>query len=790
MKVLDKKLIRDLFQTKGQVIAVSIVITCGIAVFVAFYSTYQNLLLSRDTYYQTYRFHDFSMSVEKAPLSSLFKIKEIEGVRALRGRIVKDISISLKGQKEVKIARVISMPENYHNVIDNIHLVSGSHLDPNSPDTCIVNDTFFKANNLSLGDRVEVTTNGKRQSMKIVGTALSPEYVYAIRNAQEIFPNPAKFAILWVSREWAESSFNLSGFYTEIVGEVYNQENLDYIFDKADKILDSYGLFEKVKKKDHISNWYLNQEIDSLKVSAQVTPVIFLGVASVILLILLSRIVQKERIQIGLLKAYGYSDLEIVTHYIKFSLIIGIGGGILGFLLGQWLGRGMIAMYVEFYSFPVLRYKFYPNLFIWSLLISCLFSISGALYAVKTIISIMPATAMRESPPKTASRTLLEKLPFFWNKLSFTNKIIIRNIWRYPLRSVFTVCGVMLSTAIVITGYFSQDAVKFMIEHQFHKTQREDVRITLYKVMGIDALYEAYRFPYVKKAEPLLLYPFEIKSDWKKKDLLITGLLKDSELFHLLDTDDKQIKSKGKGLILMDKTAEDLKLSIGDTLTIKPKISKIDHEYTVKVEQIVKQYIGAGAYMDWDELSRLLKESRALNAILLKTDSGKGSELNSYLKDIPAIASVEVKEEVLKNFDKSFGESMYIANFFLTLFSAVIAVAVIYNSSVINITERKREIASLKVLGFTDKEVGRIIFDENIFLSLIGLIFGLPFGAYLCKMMTLAYDTELFRFPFYLSNQTYIISSLTIILFVIMTNLFLRKRLAKLDMVDALKSRE
>lgn len=790
MTVLDHKLRRDIWQTKGQVIAVLAVIACGIAVYVAFYSAFNNLILTRNSYYAQYRFHDFSVQLEKAPETAVFRVASLLGVKAARGRIVKDVNLGVDNDDENKIARLISLPERHENIIDSIHLVSGRFFSPEVPDEAVVENHFFDTNGLHFGDRIHVTVNGRRQSLKIVGTAQSPEYVYAIRNAQEMMPNPKKFAIVWVQQRWAESQLDLKGSVNEIVGEVSAPDRLDQILDEAKTQLKPYGVYATTPRKDQLSNWYLQSELEGLSVSAKVTPSIFLFLAAVILLILLSRMVQRERGQIGLLKAYGYRDLEIVAHYFKYAGLVGLLGGILGYFLGFWMGQGMMKMYVAFFSFPILRARVYPQLVGGSLLISVGTSLLSALVVVRSVVRISPASAMRDSPPLSAHRTPVERIRFLWQSLSFTHKLIVRNVFRYPLRSSFTVLGVCLATAILLMGYFFQDSMDFMLDHQFKEVQREDMRITFYLERGYDAFYDMQRLPWVQYAEPQLLYPFKLTQGWKEKDLLITGLPANPRLFHLLDADNKLIPLQGDGLVIMSQTAKELGLHIGDYVTLKPLIGRVEREKKVRIDQIVTQYIGTGAYMRLESLSRLLDHSRVLNATLLKLEPGHTHDLNKILKDIPAVAAVEVKQDSLDNFNKTVGESMGISNFFMLLFAAVIAISVIYNSTAISISERRREMASLRVLGYTPAEVGRIVFNENLYLSLLGLCLGLPLGTWMCQASSQAYVTEVYRLPFFIREQTYIYTTVAILIFVGISNFLSRKRIHSIDMVEALKSRE
>ncbi|MFN8577474.1 MAG: FtsX-like permease family protein [Candidatus Sericytochromatia bacterium] len=779
MKALDKKLLRELWKIKGQVLAVSIVIACGVAVYIAFFSAFLNLNLTRDSYYKEYRFHDFSITLEKAPINSIFKIQNINGIKEASGRISKDVSINIKEQDELKSGRIISLPDK-NNIIDNIYLMSGRKINHSELNECITDDKFFIANNLKLNEFISVTSNGKKQNLKIVGTVKSPEYVYSIRNASEIIPNPEKFGVIWVNKKWAEGTFNLNGFYNELIAEINESENIDTIIDSTEKQLEPYGIYSKIKRKDQLSNWMLTSELEQLAVTSKVTPSIFLFVASIILIIVISRMVKKEKTYIGLLKAYGYSNLEVSLHYIKYSFIIGIIGGLLGGVLGQYLSYGLMGLYSKFYSFPELIYKFYPSLFFIGIIISissCLFS---SLFAISSVIEITPVDAMKENTSIVVVKTPFEKIEFIWEHISFIDKIIIRNIWRYPLRSAFTALGVMLSTAILFLGYFQSDAVKFLMEHQFNKVQKEDLKISFYTERDKRAYYESLRFPYVRKVEEMLIYPFEVKNKWYKKQMVIYGLKENSKLYNLINNDGQYINVPEYGIYLSEMVAKQLHVKKGDKITLIPLMgNQAKKEKYVTISGIVQQYLGVGMYMNIDTLSRLLGNSKIINTLLLKLEDQKDlSKLNKYLKKIPIISSVEVKKDSVENFNKNTADSMKSSNFILSLFAGVIAISVIYNSTVINITEREKEIASLQVLGFNESEVGKIVFSENIILSFIGMFLGLPLGYYMCKSMTTAYDTEYFRIPFIINNSTYILCASFISFFVIITNLFKKENLS------------
>ncbi len=790
MKILNKKLLRDIQKAKGQAIAICAVIVCGIAGFSCILSAFRNLKLTRDTYYKEYNFADFTIMMENAPVSVLFKIKSLPGVTNAQGRIVKDVNLDIPDSDEPKIGRIISLSERQEGQINNIYLKSGRFFSEEAIDEVIINDIFVNKNGLRIGDKIYASINNKKQHLKIIGTALSPEYVYMIRNSQEFIPSPERFAVLWVKEDFAEMVFDMAEACNEIIGLAESESELDNIIDRAKKILDPYGYFTTIKRRDQLSNSYLSGEIDGLAVSARIWPVIFLSVAAVILMIMLNRMVKRERTDIGLLKAYGYSNFLVSLHYMKFALIISIAGCLLGFLFGQWMGRWMINMYVKFFQFPILKFKLYPDILFISLVIGGVFSFLGAMTAVIRVIKISPAEAMRPEPPTVFNKILLEKVQVFWLKLSFTWKVIIRNVFRYKFRSAVTIFGVTISTALLLIGYFSGDSMKYLLDHNFKEVQREDIKISLEKERSRDALLDIQRFPDVIDAEPLFEYPFTISSDWRKKDIIITGIQRNSSMLNLVETNNKKVDIGEEGLILFDKAAKELGLSVGDRVTIKPLLGKISKEESVKVKNIVTQYLGIGAYMNINALSRLMDEPFVMNAALLKVVEGKEISLNKALKDVPSISTVVLKSDTVRSVEETLSESMGIMNFINILFAGVIALAVIYNATSISIIERNRELASLRVLGFTLYEVGAIVFNENYLLSIIGLIMGLPIGYFLCKLLVGVYETDLYRLPFKLRIRSYIVTCAVILIFVFIANKVSKRKIRSLDMVEALKSKE
>ena len=790
MRTLDKKMLRTMWRHRSQILAAMAVVTCGTACFICLASLHEDLKLTRDTYYAQNRFADFEIRLERAPTSTLYELEEIPGVRQVRGRIVEDVKLDVEGVSEARMGRIVSVPDTGGGFLNGVVIRSGNYFESGAQNEVILSEQFAQANNLVVGDHIKATIDGKKHTLKIIGLGLSPEYVYTIRNVQELVPSPDRFGILWVTRDFAEFALSMEGACNSIIGSVQSEDQLDAILIAAENHLDTYGIFAKTKRKDQLSNLILSDEIRNLGVVSRVIPTVFLGISALVILILLNRMVRNERTQIGLMKAYGYSSLSIATHYLKFALVISATGCILGFVVGQYFAGQMIEMYVQFFSFPILQSRIYPNILSQAMGISIIFSLIGAMSAAYRAAKIHPAESMRPEAPPIGHRIFLERIEPLWQRLGFTWKMITRNITRHKFRSGINVFGVMISTALLIIGFFSIDGIDYLMEFEYEKMQRQDVRVSFYLERGKEALYDAKRFEHVDYAEPMLQYPFTLTNDWRTRDVLIVGLQRHSRLQRLLDTEERTVDIGESGLVLSKKLAEMMSLNVGDRVKIKPMIGRVTDEKVVRVSKIIQQYFGASGYMNIEALSRVLNESYAMNSVLLATAPGKAKFMNDELEDIPAVSSIEVKEDSIRNMNETIQMNMKVTSFVTVLFAGIISFSIIYNITSVSLAERERELASLRVMGFSREEVGRILYHENIALGVVGLVLGLPLGIAISKALVTAFDTEMIRLPYHLEPRTFIISITLTLFFVLVSNLAIRRKIHHLDLVETLKERE
>lgn len=787
---LTKKMLRTMYRSRGQVLAVGAVVLCGTASYISLASCYRNLLLTRDTYYAQNRFADFEIIFERAPNTAGFRVQEIPGVRQVRTRIVDEVKLEIAGLNEARSGRIVSMPDERRNVLNDIVVTDGRYFEPGALNEVILSQRFAEANGLSLGDNIEATIEGRKHTLRVVGYGLSPEFIYVIRNLAELVPAPERFGILWVPKSFAEDAFNMQAACNNIIGSADDPEAIDRILETAEDLLAPYGVYSKVARKDQVSNNFISSEIRGLGVQARVMPTIFLGVAALVIFIVLNRMVRNERTQIGLMKAYGYSNLAVAMHYIQYALFQTILGGTAGFVAGQLLARAMMGMYVQFYTFPLLESRIYPDVLARSIAIAVGFAILGAAAAAYRAARIHPAESMRPEAPRIGHRVFLERYRALWARLSFTWKMIARNVSRSKFRAGLNVFGVAISTALLIVAFYAIDAMNFLLDYQYRQTQKQDATISFFVERGEDALREAARFDHVREAEALLQYPFEMRNGWRKRDVVVIGMERDSDLQMLTDSKYRPVDVGESGLVLSNALAQSLDVEAGDEVVLKPLMGKITKEKRVPVSKIVEQYFGLSGYMNIEALSRVLDESYALNAVLVRAEPGKAPLLHAQLKDVPIVSSVELREDAYRKLQETIATSMRIMSVMSVFFAGVIAFAIIYNVTLVSLAERQRELASLRVLGFSQSEVGRILFNENFVTGALGLMAGVPMGIAMVRGMMNAFNTDLFRFPFYIAPTTYAMAMAMTVGYIVITNVAVRFKIRRLDLVETLKARE
>ncbi len=787
MRALDLKLFRDLWHIRGQAIAIAIVIACGVSTVVMSFGTLSSLQLTRDAYYERQRFAEVFANLKRAPDSLAEDIARIEGVKRVDTRIVKYATLDVEGMEEPIMGQLISLPGYGRSALNEIVLRQGRLPDPDRPDEIVLGEPFADAHELGPGEHIIATINGHKRQLDIVGIALSPEYIYAI-GPGALMPDDERFGIIWMGREAMAATYDLEAAFNDVSLTLMRSAKVDAAIDRLDDLLGPYGGVGAYPRADQISHAFIANEMDQLKGMGTIVPPIFLGVAAFLLNVVITRIIATEREQIGLLKAFGYSDFAVGILYLKLVMLVTVVGIALGFLAGAWFGREVTEIYTDFFRFPVLYFHLELKVFAAAGIVSLLATGLGALSAIRKAVKMPPAVAMQPAPPTAYRRGFLTAIGAA-RRLSQPTLMILRHIGRWPLRTCLTTMGIALSVAILIASLFFFDSVEHMVDIFFHHGQRQDATVVFNEPRSTRSLNEIRSLPGVIAAEPFRAVAVKLHLGNHSERASITGLDENTVMHRVLDIDLKAVRLPNTGLVLSTKMAELLGAQRGDSVTVETLEGRRP-VVEVPITAIVEEYIAAPAYMHRAALNRLMGEGRLISGAYIQVDTNQAEVLYRQLKDTPVVAGVTLQTAALSTFRKTMAETLDIMMSFYVLFGALIAIGVVYNSARVSLSERGRELASLRVLGFTRGEVSYILLGELAILTLASLPFGCLIGLGLAQLIVANLDTELFRLPLVIEPATYALSITTVLVASVVSGLIVRRRIDRFDLIAVLKTRE
>lgn len=787
MKALDRKLMRDLLHLRGQAIAIVLIVACGIACLVTMLSAYDSLKLSQTTYYDQYRFAEVFVQLKRAPERLSERIQAIPGVRQVQTRVVRDVVLNVPGLVEPATGRLISIPEQRQPALNQLYLSQGRYITPGHREEAIASDTFAKANHLKLGDTLGAVINGRWQDLRIVGLALSPEYIYEIRGT-DILPDNQRFGVLWMGREALGTAFDMDGAFNDVALSLDRDASEAAVIFHLDQLLKPYGGLGAYGRKDQISHRFVSDEITSLQATAVFLPVIFLGIAAFLLNLVLARLVSTQRDQIAVLKAFGYSNGAVGRHYLKLVLLVVLLGAILGVGVGLWFGSAVTKNYANFYHFPVLAFKAGPGLLVSAVGVSVAAGGLGAALAVQRAIALPPAEAMRPEPPAEFRPTLVERLGL-QRLFSPSGRIILRNLERQPVKAGLTILGIALAVAILVVGRSFEDALDYIVAVQFHQIQREDITLAFTEPLSGSARYDLQHLPGVVRVEPFRTVPARLRFQQRQYLGGIIGLPPQGEMRRLLNRQLQPVALPSQGVLLTTKLAEILGVERGDTLILEV-LEGARPTRKVSVAGTVDELVGVAAYMDLGQLNDLMREGATISGAYLAVDQRQLGTIYQELKQTPAIASVALRQNTVQQFQETIAGNLAIFTSVLVVFACIIAFGVVYNATRIALSERGRELATLRIIGFSRQEVSVILLGEQALLTLVAIPVGSAMGFGLAALMSLAYDTELYRWPLVVTRFTYGFAVVVIGVAALISGWLIRRQINHLDLIAVLKTRE
>ncbi|MBK5252349.1 MAG: FtsX-like permease family protein [Peptostreptococcaceae bacterium] len=781
MKKFNLRLFRHIWEAKGQFIAVSMVVAVGIMTYVAISLAVLDLQVGVEQYYKMNNFQDVSVELTKINEAGLERIRRMPRVEAVQGRVFYRTPLKVEDKDEKVNVGISSIPEA-ENRINDLYILDGGWIQDERRDVLVL-EQFAEARGIKVGDVVHPQIGGKEYELDVRGIVGSPEYIYLMEDEQNLLPQPSKYGIFYVSEEFAQQAFGYSKSYNEVLIKLKNPEEDGIFKDELEKVLERYGVRRIVRREDHVSNRVVSEEIRGARQMAKAIPLVFLGVAAAIIAIMISRMVKNDRTSIGVLKAIGYSNRDILLHYTEHAFIIGAIGSIIGVLAGYLFSGPMANMYQEYYRIP-----FKVRIFSWTYLgmgfvLSAIYCIGAGLWGARSVLKIAPAESMRPEPPKKIGKTYIQRVTFIWKHISFSWKVVWRNVFRSRKRFVFLSVGIAVTFAVALMPAHMLNVFEAMFYDQYGEFMRMDYEIAYTQPLSERSVMEISELVDVSEIEGKIEFPFEIENGWKSKVVSVIGLKPDTVFYHLTDSDGGELSLSPNGILVSEPMAYILDLEKGDFVNVKNFIPFKD-DVRLRVDGVVKQKLGLNAYMDIGFMQKYLMDDEMITGVMLNSTD----KVKEKMEDVTNISSVNSIVD-LRNIFKDFTKLTYASLSVYAFFAGILGFAIVYNSTMMSISERRLEFSSLRIMGFSKKEINRIVLKENLIMTAFGIVLGIPLGRWLMRLMETSFQTEFYSMTAPIEMNSYIYAAVLTVFYVLIAQYFSSLKIKKLDFIEALKNR-
>jgi putative ABC transport system permease protein len=785
---LDRKLLRDLWALKGQVLTVGLVVACGVAGFVAFQSTWESLERSKRAYYERYRLAHAFVWLKRAPESVAARLEAIPGVALVHTRVVQAINLPLPGHAQSPIGQIVSLPDGGQPPLDRLILEGGRLPERGRGDEAVLLTAFARRNRIAPGDRIPGVINGKLRNLRVVGLASSPEFVYPQPPGGGTFADDERFAVLWMDRAAIAPAFQMEGAFNDALFRLQPGASLPAVLREIDRILEPYGGLTAVGQDRQASNYIVTDEMTQLRSWATVVPLIFLSVSAFLVNVVLSRLVSLQRPNIATLKAVGYTNAAVGVHFLKLVSVFVLLGAAVGLGLGAVLGRALTTLYTEVFHFPLFSYHVSPLVVIAAGAVSLLAAGAGAAVAVRQVVRLAPAEAMRPPAPAVYRPLLSERLGLGrW--ISQAARMILRELERRPLRTLLSSLGIGACIAVLVVGRISQDAVELVLDVQFQRAWREDLSVAFRDPLPDRVVATLAGLPGVRRAEGMRTVAARVEMGPRSRDVAVLGYPDGAELRQVVSGSGRQVPLPLTGALMSAQLGRALGAGAGDTLAVK-LLEGDRRTLRLPVAGLVDDLAGLQLYLRKVELERLLDAAPASTAVSLAVEPRRRAEVERRLNDMPEVASFTSRPEAIRKFRAETGTSMLIISAVLTAFAATIAIGVVYNNARVALSLRSRDLASLRVLGFTRGEVSGILLSELAAQVVVALPLGLLLSHWFTSWVVDMSHPERFRLPGDVSARRLAFAVLVTVIASAASGLLVRRQLDRLDLIGALKTRE
>jgi putative ABC transport system permease protein len=788
MRALDRKLLRDFWRTRAQVASIALVLAGGVLSVVSIRGTASSLVRARDEYYAAGHFADVFATLTRAPDDVRARLEVMPGIARIQTRVVKDVRLDIPGLDRPGTGRLIGMPSAHEGAqrINLVRVVRGRMLAPAAEDEVLVSGRFAEVNQLAPGDTLTALINERRTTLRIVGIGAAPDYLYEEAGGG-IAVDERAFGLLWASHALVTEATGMRGAFNDVAIELAPGAREPAVIARVDSVLARYGGRGAIGRRDQLSHRVVENELSLLLVMGWAFPVFFIGVAAFLTGTVLSRLIATEREQIAVLKAFGYTNGAVARHYLAYATLAFLLGIVIGLGIGVWFGGSITAMYGEVLRIPGLRFRIDWPAMLLALVVLSISALLGAARAVLGAARLPPAQALRPPTPARYRMLLLDRLGL-GGILPPAARMVLRGIERRPSRALLGAAGIAAALGMMAGTLSIYDASRRMVEVMFRIGHRETLGVQLVSSVPVSMASRFRALSGVTGVELTRTVPVRIHHAGHSRTLGLTGMARGAQLYRLVDVLGAPRDVPVDGVAISASLARTLEARVGDT--VRMELLEQLETRPVVVADAIDEMSSPNAYMELGALGRLTGEGPRANAVYLRLAGRETPALLAGLRDMPRVGSVASRSAMLETYERMMARSFRINTTVIVVFATVIAVGVVYNGARIALSERGRELASLRVLGFTTREVGTLLLGEQGLVALLALPLGWLLGRLFGGFLVGAFDNDYYQVPLVTRTATYLFASLVVVAASAAAGALMYRRAARLDLVAVLKTRE
>jgi putative ABC transport system permease protein len=787
VKALSRKLGRELLRMRGQGVAIVALVACAVATFVGAVTTWRALQRTQDALYETHRFPHVFAELKRAPEALAARVAALPGVAAVETRVQAEVLLEVPGLPDPASALLRSLPDGGEPRLDRLHLREGRSVAPGRDDEVVASESFARANRLRPGDRIAAVVGGRWKSLRVVGVGGSPEQVFTVRPGG-ILNDDLHYGALWTSRHALAAALDLTGAFNSLAVRLAPGAGEAPVIEALDRLLAPYGGRGAYGRDLQTSHRLVTDEISQMRVMATTIPVVILGVAIFLLSLVLSRMVSAQRMQIGALKALGYGNWVVGAHYASMALVLVASGAAIGVAGGYWMGSALSEVYARYYRFPAILYEAEPGVALAAVLLASCAALAAVFGAVRRAVRLPPAEAMRPEPPPTFRPSWLERLGA-GRLLSPPGRMVLRDLGRRPLRAALSAAGIGAAVSCTMVAAFTRDASWTLMDHEFGRVAREDMAVHFTQPLQAGAVRELRALPGVLQAEAFRSAPATLRSAHHRWRTAILGLDPGARMHRVVDVRRGPMEVPPAGLLLSRRIAARLQVRPGEVVRVE--LQEGTRRFAeVTVAGLVDDLVGVQAVMDRATLDRIAGDGALVSGAFLQLDPAAAQVVNRRLLRMPRVAGVSLSEATRSSLERMMEDSLLWFTGLLTFFAILISIGVVYSGARLALSERERELATLRVIGFTRGETWRIAGGELWVQVLAGVPVGWLAGWGFVELTAAATASDLMRLPAAVTLANAARATAVVVLAALAVSLWSRRWLGRLDLVSVLKAKE